>query len=82
MKRKNWREKAILRRKLSKMALINTKIAVYWKNPKGENRLKIYNSLDEAERAKKWLIDQGISVADIELAVVKEIINEPERTAE
>ena len=82
MKRKNWREKAILRRKLSKMALINTKIAVHWKDMKGENRLKIYNNLDEAERAKKWLIDQGISLADIELAVVKEKTNEPERTTE
>ena len=64
------------------MALKNNKIAVHWKNPKGENRQKIYNDLAEAERAKKWLIEQGISVADIELAVVKEKINEPERTAE
>lgn len=62
------------------MALINAKIAVHWKDTKGENRLKIYNSLDEAERAKKWLIDQGISAAGIELAIVKEKINEPERT--
>ena len=81
MRRKNWREKAILRRKLSKMALINTKIAVHWKSLKGEKCTKIYNNLEEAERAKKWLIDQGISVADIELAVVKEKINEPERTS-
>lgn len=82
MRRKNWKEKAILRRKLSKMALINTKIAVHWKNLKGENCQKIYNDLAEAERAKKWLVEQGISVADIELAVVKDKINEPERTAE
>ena len=79
MKRKNWKEKAILRRKLSKMALTNTKIAVHWKDTKGENYQKIYNNLTEAERAKKWLIDQGISLADIELAVVKEKTNEPER---
>ena len=64
------------------MALINTKIAVHWKSLKGENCQKIYNGLAEAERAKKWLIDQGISVADIELAVVREKINEPERTSE
>lgn len=64
------------------MALINTKIAIHWKNLKGENCQKVYNSLDEAERAKKWLIDQGISVANIELAVVKEKSNEPERTVE
>ena len=59
------------------MALTNTKIAVHWKSLKGEECTKIYNSLDEAERAKKWLIDQGISLADIELAVVKEKTNEP-----
>lgn len=64
------------------MALINTKIAVHWKSLKGENCQKIYNDLAEAERAKKWLVEQGISVADIELAVVKEKSNEPERTVE
>jgi hypothetical protein len=76
-RRKSWREKAILSRKLSKMALKNNKIAVHWKNLKGENCQKIYNDLAEAERAKKWLVEQGVSVADIELAVVKEKTNEP-----
>jgi hypothetical protein len=76
------REKFQQIKNLAEMALKNNKIAVHWKNLKGENCQKIYNDLAEAERAKKWLVEQGVSVADIELAVVKEKINEPERTAE
>lgn len=64
------------------MALNNTKIAVYWKDKKGIQHGKVYQNLQEAEHAKKWLIEQGLSVSDIELAVVKEITNEPEPTTE
>lgn len=64
------------------MAITNTKIAVHWKSLKGEECTKIYNNLDEAERAKKWLIDRGISLADIELAIVNEKTNEPKRASE
>lgn len=64
------------------MALNNTRIAVYWKDKKGNSHRKVYNDLSGAEQARNWLIKQGLSVGDIELAIVKETINEPEPIAQ
>lgn len=74
------REKAILMRKNSKMALNNVKIAVHWKDSKGNPQSMIYKTLAEAEYLRKYLLKQGANLADIEFAVVKEVANEPEQS--
>lgn len=56
------------------MAKLKNKIIIRWKDLKGRECSKIYNTLDEAERAKKWLNSNNI--ADVELAVIQEEIKE------
>lgn len=80
MKRRvSKREKAILRRKNSKMSLKNTRVAVHWKDLKGNRHSKIYPNLADAEYARKYLIKNGAAPEDIELAIVPP---DPKPTAE
>lgn len=64
------------------MALINARVAIYWKDKKGVQHSKIYPNLADAEYARKYLIKNGADPAQIELAIVKEAKNEPEPIAQ
>lgn len=60
-----------------KQEIMNSSFIVRWQDDRGEDRNKTYDDYATAQKAYKWLMNNGVEIVDI--AILKKVI---EPTAE